>query len=277
MEADGATIGIVGATGWLGGALGRNLLGSGRVTADRLVLLNRRGPTDDYADWPGVTWARDAATLAASCDVVVLAVRPEDFPPAGLALRGRLVLSFMAGVPLDLLSRTYPGNRFARAMPGGGATAGRAHVPWVGERGLGASDAALVGHLLAALGAVDRVATEDELDYLTALSGSGAAYPALMAEAMLADARARGVSEEVALRAVTSVVCHAPELMRNGAADAAGLIEAYRAYRGPTAAGLDAAVAAGFAEAVFAALRAAAGRAAAMSADRAAGKEGRDD
>lgn len=44
-----------------------------------------------------------------------------------------------------------------------------------------------------ACGAADEVFSEADLDYLTGLVGSGAAYPALLAEAMLAHSPARGL------------------------------------------------------------------------------------
>jgi len=253
-------IGILGGTGWLGRALGRNLLARGLAPGD-LVVANRRGPTADYDGWPGVTWAQGLDDLVARCEVLVLSVRPEDYrlsDPQGF--RG-LVLSFMAGVALDRLGRDWPSARIARAMPGGGATEGRAHVPWCAGPGLGAADAARVESLLAAIGTVDRVADEAQLAVLAALSGSGAAYPALMAQAMFRHACAEGIAPDVAWRGVASVVCDAPDLFRAGPEAVEALLAAYHGYRGVTAAGLDAAEAAGFSGAIGRALAAAARKA----------------
>lgn len=251
-----ARIGILGGTGWLGLALGRNLLARGLPPGD-LSILNRRGPTEDYAGWPGLHWAADLADLAAHCGVLVLSVRPEDYRLPGPQPFAGLVISFMAGVPLDRLRQDWPQARIARAMPGGGATEASAHVPWCAAPDLTGADAAQVAAVLSAIGTVDRVADEAALAVLTALSGSGAAYPALMAEAMFAHATARGILPEVAWRAVVSVVCEAPGLFLAGPAEASRLLEAYRGYRGVTAAGLDAAEAAGFVEAIQRALNAA--------------------
>lgn len=264
------TIGILGGTGWLGGALGRNLLAQGHPAVS-LIVLNRRGPTADYDAWPGVAWARDLADLAARADIVVLSVRPEDYAvPAPMGFAG-LVVSFMAGVPLDDLARNWPAARIGRAMPGGGATEGTAHVPWCAP-GLPGADVARVERLLSALGTVDRVVDEAALAYLTALSGSGVAYPALMAQAMLEDAAARGLDPEVAWRAVQSVICDAPQMLRGPREGVDRMIAAYRDYRGITAAGLDAAEAAGFKTAVGRALAAGTDRALTMRpGDRAGG------
>ena len=107
-------IGIIGATGWLGSALGGRLLSGGIVAPDQLVVVNRSGPRADYHGHP-VRWARDAAELAALSDVVVVSVRPEDWPALQLRAEGKLVLSLMAGVGADRLRAC--GGRIVRAMP----------------------------------------------------------------------------------------------------------------------------------------------------------------
>ena len=247
------TVGIIGGTGWLGLALGRNLL-KRDLRADRLTVLNRRGPTRDYDGW-AVHWADCLAALVARSGIVVLSVRPEDYVIPAPQDHAGLVVSFMVGVPLARLARDWPHARIVRAMPGGGATEGAAHVPWCGD--LGAEDAARVAWLLSAIGTVDRVADEDALAYLSALSGSGAAYPALIAKAMLSDAMARGIAPDVAWNAVRSVVCDSPGLFRADPARIDALLSAYHGYRGVTAAGLNEAEAAGLPQAIRRALTAA--------------------
>ena len=248
-------IAILGGTGWLGLALGRNLLARG-LPPEALRVLNRRGPTADYEGFPGVHWATDLADLIAGAGVLVLSVRPEDYHVSAPQGFDGLVISFMAGVPLARLAQDWPQAIIARAMPGGGAQEGQAHVPWcAGE--IPAAAVTRVAGVLGAIGMVDRVADEAALAYMSALSGSGAAYPALMAQAMYQDALKRGIAPDVAWRAVRSVVCAAPALFTQGPEQAAALLDSYHGYRGVTAAGLSAAEAAGFAEAITAALEAA--------------------
>ena len=263
-------LGLIGATGWLGAALGTRLLQGGWPEAD-LMLLNRAAPRDAYARWPGVRWAVDAAALCHAADVVVLSVRPEDFPLPGFDGAGKLVISFMTGWSLDRLAALCPGARIVRAMPNGGASTGQSFTPWVAGPGLSEGEVTLVARILAAMGDVARVADEAALDYLSALSGSGSAYPALMAQAMLDHARAQGLPEDVASRAVASVLASGAALA--GQVEAAGaLLDTYRGYRGVTAAGLEAADRSGFSAAVAAALDAAAAHAARMTRDGVGGK-----
>lgn len=267
MPASHPRVGILGGTGWLGLALGRNLLKRGLPQAS-LAILNRRGRTDDYGQWPDVRWAHDRTDLEADCDVLVLSVRPDDYEPAtGPAFSG-LVLSFMAGVPMDDLIRDYPAGRIARAMPGGGATEGRAHVPYIAAQGCDDADIAQAEAILSAIGQVDRVQGESQLAFMSALSGSGAAYPALLAQAMYDHALQQGIDPAVAWRGVVSVVCDASAALRDGPESAGELLDAYRGYRGVTDAGLDAAQANGFAGSIGNALDAATAKALTMRPNR---------
>ena len=256
-------LGIIGATGWLGAALGTRALAGGWPAA-RMALLNRSAPRDAYAPWPGVIWAKDAASLCAHSDVLILSTRPEDFPQPGFDGAGKLVISFMTAWSLDRLAGLCPGARIVRAMPNGAASVGRSFTPWVAGAGLSSDEAAIVRRLLAVMGEEAQVETEAQLDYLSALSGSGSAYPALIAQAMLADALGRGLPQAVAERAVASVLASGGAL----AADTSGIdamIQTYLDYRGVTAAGMQAAAKAGLAQSITKALAAATAKARALT------------
>lgn len=120
-------VGIIGATGWLGSALGGRLLARGMLEPQHLLVLNRSGPRGDYLGHSGVTWAADAEGLVAGSDLVVVSVRPQDWPALNLQAPGRLVVSFMAGIGLDRLQAC--GARIVRAMPNAAAEIGRSYSP----------------------------------------------------------------------------------------------------------------------------------------------------
>lgn len=243
-------LGILGATGWLGQALGLRLISEGLWQAEALVLSNRSGAVGGYG--PGMVWG-DAAAVSA-CDVSVIAVRPEDFPVPGFDPGAGLVISFATVWTQAKLRKLFPKARIVRCMPNGAAPVGRSYTPWMGD--VSDADAALVNRILSAMGAVGRVATEDHLDYLACLSGSGSAYPALLAQVMLADAMARGLPEAVARDAVEAVICGSAPFLEGKMGELTAILDAYRGYKGVTAAGLDAAEA-GMTAAMGAALAAA--------------------
>lgn len=260
-------LGIIGATGWLGSALGGRLLKGGIVAPDRLVVANRGGARPDYHGHP-VTWARDMAELAALSDTIVVSVRPEDWPTLFLRAEGKLVVSFMAGVGSDRLAAC--GGRIVRAMPNAAAEIGASYTPWWADGNVTDADRRTVTTILSAIGTSDEIAEEAQIDLMTALPGSGAAYPALMAIAMARFMTGQGVPEAIAWRSAEAAVCGGAAMLAGRIADAPALVASYRAYRGTTAAGIDAAEAAGFSTAIQNALEAATAKARAMADARAA-------
>ena len=257
-------VGIIGATGWLGSALGGGLLARGMLQPRDLLLLNRSGPRGDYHGHGDVTWAASVGELVAGSDLVVVSVRPQDWPALDLQAPGRLVVSFMAGVGLARLGACA--GRIVRAMPNAAAEIGRSYSPWIAGPGVTDADRAATRWLLSAIGTEDELGDEGQLDLMTAVPGSGAAYPALMAVA-LADYLCRnGISEAVAWRAAEAVICDAPLVLAGRIDRAREMVDTYLAYDGTTAAGINAATAAGFGPSLQAALEAAVMKARQMDA-----------
>ncbi|PZO68305.1 MAG: NADP oxidoreductase [Paracoccus denitrificans] len=256
-------IGIIGATGWLGAALGKGLLTRAGIPGHDLVLLNRGGPSADYHGQTNVVWARDADDLVAQSDVIVVSVRPEDWAGLRLNASGRLVLSFMAGV--DAATLAACGGRIVRVMPNAAAEIGASYSPFWAAKDVTQADRMRVRLIAEAIGTTDELPSEDQIDLMTALPGSGAAYPALMAVAMVDFMRGQGVTEAVAWRAAEAAVIGGARLLDGQFTQAAQMVATYRDYRGTTAAGIDAAEAAGFSHAIDAALRAATDKARKMA------------
>ena len=254
-------IGIIGGNGWIGGALARALVAAG-LPPKRLVLSCRSAAPG----WlPGARWTQDNRDLAAASDVVVLSVRPQDWPAIDISAAGKLVVSVMAGIPLAAIEARTGSARVARALPNAAADVRHAYTPWVASAGVGAADRHIITRLFAACGRSDEVPREADIDYLTGHSGTGPAYPALLATALIRDAVAHGLPEAVARRAAVGILIGAGRLFEATDADPAAMVQAFVDYRGVTAAGIAAMRAAGFDAAV------AAGLAAALQTSRALG------
>ena len=245
-------IGIIGANGWLGSALGKRLIESGTILPAGLTVFDRVGQSPDYFGYRDVVWAQNLTDLVDRSDVVVLSVRPEDWKSIELYAHDRLVISFMASMGLSSLTRC--GGRIVRAMPNAAAEFGRSYTSWFAADDVTETDRQWMQAILASIGTSDELAEESQIDVLTALSGSGSAYPALMASAMLNWARLAGLAEPIARRAVEATVCGGAQMLAGRIEGAEGMVSTYRDYRGVTAAGLDAAEDAGFVKAINAAL-----------------------
>ncbi len=246
-------IGVIGGNGWIGGALARALVAAGHP-ASRLSLSCRSAPPG----WmPEAGWTHDNQALADGADVVILAVRPGDWADARVTAPGKLVISVMAGLSLADLARDTGATRVVRALPNAAADVGASYTPWVASPGVTAEDRDVVRAILGACGVEDEVPDEAAIDYLTGHSGTGPAYPALLATAMMRDAVAHGLTPEVARRAVTGLLIGTGRLFEKTGEDPAETVAAFVDYRGVTAAGIEAMLASGFEEAVSAGLAAA--------------------
>jgi len=135
--------------------------------------------------------AVDAAAL--NCEVLVLAVKPQQLREAVAPFRGKLdnqlVVSIAAGLRMADISRWLGNyNKLVRTMPNtpaliGAGITGLCADPSVDLEGRGQAE-----KILNAVGSTVWIDTEEKMDAVTALSGSGPAYVFYFLEAMEAAA-----------------------------------------------------------------------------------------
>jgi pyrroline-5-carboxylate reductase len=213
-------IAIIGG-GRLGESMLRGFLSSGWRQAEDLVVTakrpERRGELNERY---GV--ATDLANPDAVADarLVILAVKPQDTDGvlteiAPVVTAGHTLLSVAAGVTTAKIEAHLPaGARVVRAMPNAPALVHEGIAAISGGSAATEEDLALAEDALGHLGAVVRVA-EYDLDAVTALSGSGPAYFALLAEAMIEAGLLLGLSREVSTRLVVQTMLGSALLLRD--------------------------------------------------------------
>lgn len=231
-------IGIIGGQGWMGRSLGLALLERNVVSPRRLVVSSRAAHGEAYRDWPEVLCVEDNLELAALADVIVLSVRPQYLADVDIEAGDKLVISLLAMASLQEISRQVGSRRVVRAMPNAAAEIRRAYVPWFASPQVSGEDKRLVQALLASCGTARELASERDLDYLTALSGAGPAYPALLAQAMLEHARGMGLDDDIAREAVMQTLVGGSLLLETLGTDPGDMVERLIAYDGTTAKGL---------------------------------------
>jgi pyrroline-5-carboxylate reductase len=149
-------------------------------------------------------------------DVVVWAVKPQVFLAAAAPCKpyvgGALHLSVMAGIRSDAIAVATGATRVVRAMPNTPALIGRGIAGVFARAAVTADDRTLVESLLAPTGEIVWVAREDDLDAVTALSGSGPAYVFHLIEAMLAAGREMGLPQADAKRLAVQTLAGAAAL-----------------------------------------------------------------
>jgi pyrroline-5-carboxylate reductase len=184
-----------------------------------------------------------APAAPASAAAVVLAVKPQMMAAAlpavaGLAGPRTLFLSIAAGTPIAWFeAQLAPETPIVRAMPNTPAAVGRGITALIGNAAA-AGMLETAEALCAAVGETVRLEREDQMDAVTAVSGSGPAYVFHMIEALAAAGEAEGLAPELAMRLARATVCGAGELAQRSDAPAAELRKAVTSPGGTTAAGL---------------------------------------
>lgn len=234
----GVVIGIIGGHGWMGRALGLSLLERGVVSAGQLVVSSRSGSGEAYRDWPDVRCVRNNREVVALADAIVLSVRPENLADIDIEAHDKLVISLLAMASLQEVSKQVGSHRVVRAMPNAAAEIRRAYFPWYASSQVTDADKQLIQALLESCGTARELPSERDLDYLTALSGAGPAYPALLAQSMLEHARQMGIADDIALEAVMQTLVGGSLLLERLGTDPGDMVERLIAYDGTTAKGL---------------------------------------
>ncbi len=161
--------------------------------AARLRLAGELGVTSVDKPGPGL----------ADAGIVVMAVKPQQMRAAATALAPHLgdplVVTIAAGIRLGDLARWLGGRRrLVRAMPNTPALVHAGITGLHAPEGVNPDDRQAAEDLLAAVGATLWFEREEDLDAVTAVSGSGPAYVFYAIEALERAARELGLAEGAA-------------------------------------------------------------------------------
>jgi len=216
------------------------------------------------------------------CPVVLLAVKPQQLeqvateaarcfpadpgaePVAPAPPASRLLISVLAGVRLERLQRLFPLWRCVRAVPNAPAlvAAGLIGLAW-GE-GIDAEQRAWVERLFVRVGEVMEL-PEPQLDAFLALTSSGPAYVALIAEAMADGAVAAGLPRPLAAHLAHRTLAGTAALLKERELHPGQLKDMVSSPAGTTMAGLRELERAGVRSALIEAVVAAAERSRALA------------
>jgi pyrroline-5-carboxylate reductase len=215
----------------------------------------------------GIAATADNAAAIRKADLVVLAVKPQDagtvLAPLAAQLQQRrtVVLSVAAGVRIQALQAWCgPGVPVIRAMPNRPALVGAGATGLFAPPEVDDSLRMMAAQIMQSVGEVVWVATEDALDVVTALSGSGPAYFFLLAEAMARAGVDLGLPVDTARRLSIATLHGAGLLAQGSDGDLARLRAEVTSKGGTTEAALRTLQAAGFEELIGRAVAAAARR-----------------
>lgn len=204
-------------------------------------------------------------------EIILLGVKPQALaevaPTLAAATEGAILLSILAGAELASLAARFPNVKaLVRVMPNLAAAIGKSPLGLV-SKGLDVSGKEKVEALLAPLGTAEWLASEDQLDAVTALAGSGPAFVYRFIAALSEGGAALGLDPAQADRLARAMVEGAAMLASASPDDPTELARRVTSPGGTTAAGLAVMDAEGaFARIVADVLRAARDRGAELAA-----------
>jgi pyrroline-5-carboxylate reductase len=213
---DQPTVAILGA-GSLGEILAKGLLRAGWAPSD-LVLVTRR--SERAAELTRATDIEAISSLADGAkgrDVIVISVKPKDIRAvvseiAGVVTPDQVVISVLAGVDLATLQEMLPGRPIIRAMPNTPAAVDLGMTALSVAPGVSDEDIEKARTVLGAVGETIEL-SEDLLDAVTAVSGTGPAYVFLLAEALIEAAIREGLPHHAAEKLVHQTIRGSGELL----------------------------------------------------------------
>ena len=218
--AEGRRVAILGA-GTIGESLLAGLLSGGwREPREVIVTGRRQERLDELVQRYGVEATLSNAEAVADATLVVIAVKPQDFDVllgeiGGLMRPDHTVLSVAAAIPTATIEqRLADGVPVVRAMPNTPSTVHEGIAGVCAGAHAGDEHLTLAEEALAHVGGVVRV-PERYMDAVTAVSGSGPAYFALLAEAMIEAGILLGLSREVSTQLVVQTMLGTAKLLRD--------------------------------------------------------------
>lgn len=237
-------IGFVGA-GNMTQALIKGLVESKEIKPDHILVSNRTaGKLLKLSEQFKVQTRSHNQEIIAECDVVILAVKPQDFSAALEGLSGhfnknQIVISLAAGIPLDSLEKQIPSGRLVRLMPNTPSLIGRGVIGFISLDETDEFVISLMEDLFSSLGYVLKVDTEEQFDTLMISCSSGTGFIFEMMMYWQDWIEERGFSAEVSRKMTTETFLGASLLASQAVGiDIEELQSRVASKKGITAAGL---------------------------------------
>ncbi|PWJ60116.1 pyrroline-5-carboxylate reductase [Dyadobacter jejuensis] len=191
---------------------------------------------------PGVITGTVGQQIA-EYDLIILSVKPQDFHSVAQALKPvmqpqQIVLSIMAGITIQSIQEGLAHKQVIRAMPNTPAMLGMGITAYAASEEVDSKHMHKIENLINATGRSVFLEDEDQLNAVTALSGSGPAYFFYMVKAMIEAGKDMGFEESVASLLVKQTMLGSYHLIQTADRSLDDLIKAVTSKGGTTEAAL---------------------------------------
>jgi pyrroline-5-carboxylate reductase len=232
-------IAVLGA-GKIGEAVARGLADSESVS--KVIITKRNISTlEALKHVKKIEISVDNRKAAQRADIIIIAVKAGDgkhvLKEISDQASGKIVISLMAAISIKSIQGILPESKIVRAMPNIAATIGEAITAFSPDQNLTKEDLDKVQHVFGTFGDSIQV-PESLMDAVTALSGSGPAYIAVMIESMVSAGLKVGMPRDTAFKLATKTLTGTANLLSTKGMHPAELRDSVTTPAGTTIAGL---------------------------------------
>jgi pyrroline-5-carboxylate reductase len=199
-------IAVIGA-GMMGSAIVQSLLKSGY--AGKITAVDIQPEKLKEHEKLGVSVSTDNRKAAADADIIFICVKPTTVKTVltqiESSVKGKMVISIAATVPLKYLRKFVPEAKLVRIMPNVAALVQASYTAYCCGENVTKQDKEKVQSLLNRMGVCEEI-DEKYMDAVTALTGSGPGYIAVIIEALMYAGLKVGLPRKVALNGAAQTV-----------------------------------------------------------------------
>jgi pyrroline-5-carboxylate reductase len=232
-------VAVLGA-GKIGEAVARSLSKSEKVS--KVIVTKRNLSTlESLRHEKKIEITGDNAKAASLADLIIISVKAGDakhvLHEVSDFTAGKIVISLMAAISIKNIQNTLPKAKIVRSMPNIAATIGEAITAYSSGENLTKADIERVQFVLGTFGDYIEV-PESLMDAVTALSGSGPAYIAMLIESLVSAGLKVGMPRDIAFKLATKTLTGTADLLSKNKMHPAELRDTVTTPAGTTIAGL---------------------------------------
>ena len=235
-------IGFIG-VGVMGSSIIKSLLMKS-ITSDQICIADKSPEKLEQLKSQYQVEVKEIAAIGKGCNVIFLAVKPQDLADVLNELKQTIqpetvVISIAAGKTIKFIEdQLQTNNPVIRAMPNTPAQIGKGISAIAAGAKVSGDELKIAIELFSTTGEVV-VVTEDKIDAVTALSGSGPAYFFYFIEAMVKAGVELGLTDEIATKLAIETISGSAAMLKESNLDAATLRKNVTSPKGTTAAALE--------------------------------------
>lgn len=209
----------------------------------QLITRNRDKISKISEEFPGAVVSSFDEITRIDADLVIIAVKPQDFQFVTENLpfsftENQMLLSIMAGIKIEKIQKLFNHKKVVRAMPNSPTLLGMGITGFTAAEGISFNNLIQIERLLNSTGRSVYLENENLLDGVTALSGSGPAYFYYIVDAMIKAGTEMGIDENLAKLFVKQTMLGAYHLINNSDKNLEELIKDVASKGGTTEAAL---------------------------------------